>query len=361
MRSSRRRPGFTLIELLVVISIIAVLIGLLLPAVQSAREAARRAQCQNNLKQIGLALLNYESTYQVFPMGASAQPSASFTPAYQPQFGFSALVAMLPQLEQQALFNQINPSFSWDVSANVALRTTFQSTFICPSDPNGIRSVRSFAGQTFDAPNNYFACIGTTTGFFPQLPLPPNPLQLPNYLTTGVFTAYRSYGTKQIRDGNSQTIAFSEALIGNEGAVRDEASSTFIPDDTTLHQLSSFQANGADFYTPVVNTALTNCNAAFNGGSFTNLRGFSWAVGSLYATCFNTISTPNDTKYPFNGCAFGDTGALGIMGASSAHPGGINATFCDGSVRFITNGVNRRVWQALGTRNGKEVVSADEY
>ena len=359
MRSSRRRPGFTLIELLVVISIIAVLIGLLLPAVQSARESARRAQCQNNLKQIGLALVNYESTYQVFPMGTSAQPSVTFTPAYQPQFGFSALVAMLPQLEQQPLFNQINSALSWDAPANALLRTTLQANFICPSDPNGIRSVRSFAGQTFDAPNNYFACIGTTTGFFPQLPLPNQ--GLPNHLTSGVFTAWRSYGGKQIRDGNSQTIAFAEALSGNEGAVRDEASSTFIADDVTLHQLSSFQANGADFYTPVVNTALTNCNTTFNGGTFNNLRGFSWAVGSLYASCFNTITTPNDTKYPFNGCAFGDTGALGIMGASSAHPGGVNVAFCDGSVRFVTGGVNRRVWQALGTRAGKEVVSGDEY
>jgi prepilin-type N-terminal cleavage/methylation domain-containing protein len=198
--TSRRRRGFTLIELLVVIAIIAVLIALLLPAVQAAREAVRRAQCVNNLKQMGVAMHNYLSVNNTLPMGYG-QCVVQFPQTFQSARGHSAHVGLLPFLEQTVLFNAINFNFGCDVQVQptAAIQSTVTlskvATFCCPSDP--------YAGtQKFDinaypdlATNSYFACIGTTTYYTDasQVNYPTRPTMeaLPS---TGLFACQQAYG-----------------------------------------------------------------------------------------------------------------------------------------------------------------------
>src|SRR5262245_9776844 len=196
---SRKCRGFTLIELLVVISIIAVLIALLLPAVQSAREAARRAQCVNNLKQIGLGLHNYHSTHGVFPLSETV----AWSYGYQSDWGsWSAHALLLGYLEGQPIYNSCH--FNWVVEFSQAFQihltvsNSIINTFICPSDgqsPNPPQSRQWFGNTT-----NYLACWGTTTD-----PWSPD--------STGVFAHLRANGVQAITDGTSNTIAFSEGLI----------------------------------------------------------------------------------------------------------------------------------------------------
>ena len=211
----RARRGFTLIELLVVIAIIAVLIALLLPAVQAAREAARRLQCTNNLKQIGLAMHNYHSTYDVFPMAASkncnADPSAN-CPGFADWRGWSALGTSLPYVEQSPLYNAINFFMAEEIHdatpapENFTVIGTVVRAYMCPTDPNvGTQNI-----------NNYHSCYGTTSDW----PSGPNN-GLGNMQnadgngSTGMFAVWVSYGIRDALDGTSSTLLFSEALVGD--------------------------------------------------------------------------------------------------------------------------------------------------
>jgi prepilin-type N-terminal cleavage/methylation domain-containing protein/prepilin-type processing-associated H-X9-DG protein len=377
--SPRIRRAFTLIELLVVIAIIAVLIALLLPAVQSAREAARRAQCVNNLKQIGLALHNYHSTIDVFPMAASKNPywSGGDTDAQWCQgrwVGWSAQGLLLPYLEQKPLYDAAN--FNWLPSttlgdpgdwSNSTVYSAMISVFLCPSDPT--------AGPSRS--NNYHASIGPTTI--------ESPID-----TSGLFAVWKCYGIQSCTDGTSNTIAFSEAIVGtNTGvfngagtsnvggryrgqatmdAVRpsapaplSSAGANFCPDPTNGQFLSAFE-NPA-----IILQGLQNCGQSFTAGTaLATLRGLNWAFGIGGYTYFNTIQTPNnDTLFRGNGCRF-DCPTCGLDSAfsypaTSWHPGGVNVLMADGSVKFIKDSVNRTTWWSLGTRAGGEVISADSY
>src|SRR5579871_2186766 len=216
-----KRKGFTLIELLVVIAIIAVLIALLLPAVQAAREAARRTQCVNNLKQIGLALHNYHQVHNVFPMGCS---SAMWDAVgdYNVKQNFGPLAQMLPFLEKTQLYNAIN--FNWGCEdSNTVLCYLINSTgqipqvnsFLCPSDPN------AWIPDHNNTTNNcsYYACVGTTMTWglignqAPWTNLSAISINMPS---TGLFTWQASYGIQSCIDGTSNTIAFSEACVGTQ-------------------------------------------------------------------------------------------------------------------------------------------------
>jgi prepilin-type N-terminal cleavage/methylation domain-containing protein/prepilin-type processing-associated H-X9-DG protein len=366
-----RRRGFTLIELLVVIAIIAVLITLLLPAVQAAREAARRSQCVNNLKQIGIALHNYHNINNVFPMGVGSGVSA-LPSTTNITHSWSIHAAILPQMEQMAIFNSIN--FNYGTSDNsgqitypinsTAIRSQI-AAFICPSDPNG--SSTEVVG-TADGNNCYFGSIGATTDTLGSTTLATphgtKDASMSNVPTSGLFAWEQAKGLNTVTDGSSNTVAFSEGNVG--------------PSTTTAGSLTRLAghvsvpgAGGALFVTVpssnsgVVTTAITACNtAAINGTNYdgTDQRGDSWATGSMAQTLFNTVAAPNNANGAWGYCASANSGATASFSdATSNHSGGVNCMMADGSVKFIKNSISLTTWWALGTIAGGEVVSADQF
>ncbi len=359
MRSSVRR-GFTLIELLVVIAIIAVLISLLLPAVQSAREAARRAQCVNNLKQIGLALHNYHSASGSFPMGtAAATAGGNYGMGTQTWGSFSCFALMLPYLEQQPIYSACN--FNWTVSwgAGSAINATVYNAnlaaFICPSDGKTAQPASCDINN-----NNYFGSMGTTVAPWATT-------------STGIFAQTSAYGISNVTDGTSNTIAFSEGLVGDNTQWtkwRDGlGTGTGAAAMAYFNQPWPFQPGAYDANSDptAVLADLQSCTGWFNSktnqASFQD-KGLRWSNGSPGLTIFNTIVPPNSQLYPWSGCRF--SCACGIdyanyVNASSNHPGGCNVGFCDGSVKFIKSSIAMNTWWALGTKDTGDVVSSDSY
>jgi len=372
-----------LIELLVVIAIIAVLIALLLPAVQSAREAARRAQCTNNLKQIGLAIHNYHSTFDVFPLGDSFQPTGSSIDDFGLWASWSSQGLMLNYLEQTPLYNAIN--FSWGPLAtpgngqsdtagiNTTATHSVISSFVCPSDP--------YSGGGKQNINNYGSCFGVT-----GVPLyivnwsapggPPFYNQVPSG-STGMFTFAIPYGVRDCTDGTSQTIAYAEWLVGDgRGVVFGGANP---PSQYRGNMMSGLAPSGTDpgtiynaFTNPqVILNNLQYCTTQFatTTTGITDFKGWRWGLGVQGWSMFNCMQTPNDHQYPIGGCR-DDGFAVGSnswpdasfsISAASNHPGGCNVLFADGSVHFVKDSVNRTTWWSLGTKGGGEVVSSDAY
>ncbi len=321
----RSRPGFTLIELLVVIAIIGVLIALLLPAVQAAREAARRAQCTNNLKQLGIALHNYHDVNKVFAM--SRGPG-----------GFSVHSRILPYLEQKPLFDAINFSLSWNPTSagydpNATIRATTLSSFLCPSDPVTQVPV-GYAG------NNYRACEGSMF-LFGYNPSGSNPVNAGMAPPNGLFWSNETKGIHDATDGTSNTALFSEHIKGdfNQGLATDR-SDTFRPgtypntQDEAIQLCQSFDWR----------------NIAFQGVSDV---GAPWIYGYHSTTLYYHVSTPNTRSCMFPPQRISTT-------ANSQHPGGVNVLTGDGSVKFIKDTIARPVWRAMGSRNLGEVISADQ-
>jgi prepilin-type N-terminal cleavage/methylation domain-containing protein/prepilin-type processing-associated H-X9-DG protein len=343
----RRRPAFTLIELLVVIAIIAVLVGLLLPAVQKVRESANRLKCQNNLKQIGLALHSYHDANGRFPYGKGhdyiqSRPGTPVYPRWSPHS------QILPYIEQGNLYNSIN--FSWPPETPgmgnpvinfmpawqnpgrqnaMACRTTVP-TYLCPSDP---------ASQPDDWPgqNNYLANLGAT--FLCDLS-EANPSTLaPGETATGVFYYLSKVRIADLIDGTSQTVLFSEKRRGN-GYPDPRTDMYVMPNTATLDDTF----NNCQALNPATATPLTS------------KQGYSWVMGEMCCTTYNHVSLPNSQT-----CAgIGFTGGMRNMAMdvppSSAHPGGVNVLMGDGSVRFVTSNVDLATWRALGTRNRGEVI-----
>jgi prepilin-type N-terminal cleavage/methylation domain-containing protein/prepilin-type processing-associated H-X9-DG protein len=348
MRSKRQR-AFTLIELLVVIAIIAVLISLLLPAVQSAREAARRAQCVNNLKQIGIGLHNYHTGLNSFPLANTT----AWSYGYESDWGaWSAQALLLGYMEGQQIYNASNFNLvtwfadGWQI--NLTVTNTVINTFICPSDGASpvIPNSQQWAGDT----NNYFASFGTTTTTF----------AVPD--STGVFAHNRAYGIQSTTDGTSNTIAFSEGLIATD--------THWIPWRGGVAAGSGGQNYLLDARTniPALMADLQLCAQYFQAHQHpcgANDKGFRWAMGGRGLTSFNTIVTPNSVQYNYGGCRLDCEGCGFAFGqyqnATSNHPGGVNVMLADGSVRFVKNSIAQTTWWALGTRNGGEVISADSY
>ncbi len=340
MRSKSNR-GFTLIELLVVIAIIAVLIALLLPAVQAAREAARRSQCINNLKQIGLGLHNYHQTNDSFPIGASCNQGGRGCNNWN---GMSAQAQMLPFMEQTAIYNSINFNINAiDGSNNTALFTKI-NTFLCPSDSN--------AGSSSGNINSYAGSFGTTS----------RGQQDPNFAasrSTGLFSYSTTYGIRDCTDGSSNTIAFAEVLVG-------DTQNTPAKRTNGIMQVSGVV--GYDDCTAAGSNCLADlqaCSTAYQAAAqMRNNMGLWWMVGTMGLTMFNTVVPPNSTQYKWGSCKQGGGGVAEGMhysNASSNHSGGANFLMGDGSVRFIKNSINPGTYSAIGTRAGGEVVSADQY
>jgi len=358
-----RRRGFTLIELLVVIAIIAVLIALLLPAVQSAREAARRAQCTNNLKQMGLAAMNFESTYSTLPPAYAPYPD-------DPTLGGggrgNVQAQLLQYIEQGSLFSSFNFHCNINsygtVSPNNTAQTQLVAAYICPSDPSTARLVDPTTNGL--GYSNYFASTGGTAA----IEIGPNAYQdnissrfgiynaaitngAPKYLADGT-TPNPDYlkvtGTRisDITDGTSNTAMFAETIRSR--AVQNTAAEIPITDLVNVYLVSSPFAS-ADMVVPPAACTIFNSRIRYRGQEYyRDLPMTGW---------YAHTTVPNNKLWDCADTSF----ATGHLAARSYHPGGVNSCFADGSVKFIKNTINPRVWYTLGTRAGGEVISSDSY
>jgi prepilin-type N-terminal cleavage/methylation domain-containing protein/prepilin-type processing-associated H-X9-DG protein len=333
------RRGFTLIELLVVIAIIAILIGLLLPAVQKVRDAAARMECQNNLKQIGLALHNYEGTNRKWPpLYPGTAPGST---AFNYKYTWSVLAQLNPHLEQTNIYNTMDlKQPMYDAANQITAQNKFAvvqrvAIFLCPSDRGS--PVSSAYGVTDMGPTNYVACHGSAlSGGGYGSPIGGD----------GIFPAVTGVKITDIGDGTSNTVAMSESILG-DGA---EVAPTQPGDERTAYKYLGFTG-----------TLPSDANCAgtpplWNGY---NRRGFMWASGEARCVSYNHYYTPNSKNFD---CVANDPTmtyiAVGYRAARSRHSGGVNALLADGSVRFIPDSISLQVWQALGTRTGGEVVGA---
>jgi prepilin-type N-terminal cleavage/methylation domain-containing protein/prepilin-type processing-associated H-X9-DG protein len=344
MHQNRRR-GFTLIELLVVIAIIAVLLALLLPAVQAAREAARRVQCVNNLKQLGLAIHNYESAHSCLPPQQIVGYTGN-TLTFKSQWGVTSRLA--PFLELGPLYNSINYSLPTSNAANSTVVATSLKTLICPSEtqPEPLTSTNASGVTSTYAISNYGWCVGDWYTFG-------GPGGMPN---RGSFATNRSRRFAAITDGLSQTV-FGSEVNAYQRAYHNCPSSVpatlatplALPDPATV--LS------------VVAGASSNCGTPAKGHT-------KWVHGDTFNDAFTTALTPN-TKSP-SGTPPVDSDLVSVdeddggptyssVTSRSYHPGGVNALFGDGSVKFLKDSMSWQTWRAVGTAAGGEVVSADAY
>jgi prepilin-type processing-associated H-X9-DG protein len=369
-----------LIELLVVIAIIAVLIALLLPAVQAAREAARRSQCVNNLKQIGLALHNYHTGQNSFPLGGSPAPSSGNKVCW-PEGGWgswSAQAMLLPFMEQTPVYNAANffLLMRGDGYSEVINTTTTQSrinAFMCPSSP--LPQGTWYNGFPWPG-NNYFASVGSSISWLGNDPKLGNYTYIPN----GPFAVGgQAIGLRDIMDGSSNTVGFGEWRTGDYNdsinSIQDVAGlsspGTFpgVGDRNMSGASTSFPA-GAPYLTANLQ-ACASCLLANScpghtgsngGGTQFSFVGRLWAEGIYGHGLGNMIVPPNSSFYY---CQFetgdGDMDSGTIIGLTSYHPGGANVCMLDGSVHFIKNSTAYNVLWYLGSKSQGEVLSSDSY
>ncbi|MFO0954377.1 MAG: DUF1559 domain-containing protein [Isosphaeraceae bacterium] len=344
MRCHNRR-GFTLIELLVVIAIIAVLIALLLPAVQSAREAARRMQCTNNLKQLGLAAHNYESTHGVLP---PAFVLAVATNATLTGNGWSAHARVLPFLEQNAAFNAMNLSLRYSQPENLTIGRLTIAGFLCPSEVRPEPRTDANTGAVTYGVNSY----GWNRGDW----LVWGGLNTSNRAPFDVNVARRF---AEVTDGLSNTLLAAEVK-------------TYQPNLNNCGALSNVSPNNI----PPASADPVSLVPQYASGCSLGLTGHTeWVDGAVHETGFTTAWTPNRRitrsgapSQPLDLANWRESAvltnggpSLGAITARSHHPGGVNALLGDGSVKFIKDTIQGETWRALGTKGGAEVISSDQF
>jgi prepilin-type N-terminal cleavage/methylation domain-containing protein/prepilin-type processing-associated H-X9-DG protein len=343
----RKCRAFTLIELLVVIAIIAILIALLLPAVQSAREAARRLQCVNNLKQLGLAIYNYESTFGILPIGRvwGPLPGLAFPGFFQGTQNTNWMTQMLPQLEQQALYNAFNFSIGLEgpfdasgmpmgITINSTVYATKISSLQCPSDvSNVLQIVWPTNGYVITNPKgNYMASWGNTVWSQQNTPGAGSTAtqNLPVTYSQSAF-GHQSVRLAGITDGTSSTLFTGETL---QGATSDTRGAIWTVASIFM---TRFTPNGVKDYYGVVDPPA-------GGGD---------RLGAGYCVNDPGHGLPcTEVAYPYYDAH---------LAVRSRHPGGVNVGFGDGSVRFIKNTISPNIWVGLGTIQGGEILSGDSY
>jgi prepilin-type N-terminal cleavage/methylation domain-containing protein len=325
----RHPGGFTLVELLVVIAIIGVLVGLLLPAVHAAREAARRMSCSNNIRQIGLALQNHESALKAFPPGSVAKAYRDVPSTPWTFYRWSALAMLSPYLENTAAYNILDldkPLYTVTFSVtpeNIAGSQTIVPTFLCPSDE--FRRLHPSFG-----PTNYAMCSGSgTNGGSPSL-------------GDGLFFVNSRVRAADVSDGLSNTIAASESILGATGNTRTDPQNAY----------------RFTFATPLTAQAC-RLSVAWN---FADPRGFSWVNGEYRSALYNHFLLPNDPTHDCLGVRM--TGGpdtiytpFGWRTARSRHAGGVMILKADGSTSFTSDRLEAALWRGLSTRQGAEILT----
>jgi prepilin-type N-terminal cleavage/methylation domain-containing protein len=323
--------GFTLVELLVVIAIIGILIALLLPAVQAARESARRTQCTNNLKQFGVAALTYESTWKRFPPGRLTNNTSQH-------------ILLLPYIEQDAAYELIN------LVQNTPNTTQRIVVFTCPSDGEttlnatirpDARSRHNYRGNTGSWPGN-----GANNGIFFDGPGPTTVNGVPiGQLTAHEQLMLRGLPVADILDGTANTVLFSERLVG------DEAQSVItIKRDTFL--IASLTTALTDASADSVRTSCDNLNPLPTGNiNNWSQGGTTWHNGNIALTWYNHVSLPNGRSCGApTGTGVNLSLGPGTAPPTSNHPGGVNLVLCDGATRFVRDSISISTWRRLGSR-----------
>lgn len=323
------RAGLTIVETMVAMSIVSLLAALLIPAVQVARESARRTQCSNNLREILLACGAHESALREFPYTAQQYIGADkqMHPPCAPH------ARLLPYLEQEPAFAQIDfDDYPLDLSVmapssvhNAGLLHLPVSVFRCPSDSGA------------PGANNYRACMGFGPGIFTSAETtictdPGN--------GAGAFVNGRAMKAAEFLDGLSTTVMFSERVVGSRGAYRP---------------YSDYLVSLADICT--VADAVSICGALPAGGPHDGYGGATWLFGGWRQTWYNHLLTPNCSIPDCNAGPISSGGGSGAYTARSYHPGGVNSAMADGSARFVSENVDALVWRAISTRRGGEARS----